>query len=403
MATARAPRAWKKRVLLNVISLGRVCASALEAEEAGTEKTRRGQIRENELLRQELRLKDARMERVPARRRPHYSPMERMEMLELKAARGWSTRQTAQRFHVSETTIASWLRKADDPDSDDLLQLREPMNKFPDLIRLAVQRLKTLCPRLGKDKIAEMFCRAGVEISSSTVGRIVKEPGRKPPPATRTSPKRSVSARCPNDVWLIDLTAVPIGGFGFWISWLPFSVPQCWPFCYWVAAIVDVYSRRVQGFAVFQREPTAKRIRSLLKRVTAGVEVKPRYLISDHDPVFDCAVIRDWCGSSTRQRFGAVGEKGSIAIVERFFLTFKEEFTRMIRVPLDADAFRREARYFVEWFNRKRPHASLDGRTPQEAHDVEEPKASCSSSQILVVEFYKGRRHLPVLMKRKAG
>ena len=37
MTTLRAPRGWKKRVkrvLLNVISLGRVCTSVLEAEDA---------------------------------------------------------------------------------------------------------------------------------------------------------------------------------------------------------------------------------------------------------------------------------------------------------------------------------------------------------------------------------
>ena len=48
-----------------------------------------------------------------------------------------------------------------------------------------------------------------------------------------------------NDAWVIDLTAVPATGFGFWISWLPNSAPQCWPFCYWVGAVLDMYSRRV--------------------------------------------------------------------------------------------------------------------------------------------------------------
>ena len=42
------------------------------------------------LLREELRIKDARLERVPPHRRPHYPAVERLAILELRAARGWS-------------------------------------------------------------------------------------------------------------------------------------------------------------------------------------------------------------------------------------------------------------------------------------------------------------------------
>ena len=42
------------------------------------------------LLRDELRLEDARMGRFAPQRRPHYRATERMGILELKAARGWS-------------------------------------------------------------------------------------------------------------------------------------------------------------------------------------------------------------------------------------------------------------------------------------------------------------------------
>ncbi len=74
---SRGPQGWRKRVnrvLLNAIAIGRVCASVLEAEDslsseagdraAGDSNTLR---RENELLSDELRIKDARIKRVPAR------------------------------------------------------------------------------------------------------------------------------------------------------------------------------------------------------------------------------------------------------------------------------------------------------------------------------------------------
>ena len=50
------------------------------------------------LLREELRLKDTRITQIPPQRRPHYGPHERMAILELRAARGWSLKQTADTF-----------------------------------------------------------------------------------------------------------------------------------------------------------------------------------------------------------------------------------------------------------------------------------------------------------------
>lgn len=43
---------------------------------------------ENRLLLEEPRIKDARMALLPAQRRPHYPPNERLAILELRAARG---------------------------------------------------------------------------------------------------------------------------------------------------------------------------------------------------------------------------------------------------------------------------------------------------------------------------
>lgn len=43
---------------------------------------------DNQLLREELRIKDDRLAKIDPRRRPYPSPTERMAIMELKAARG---------------------------------------------------------------------------------------------------------------------------------------------------------------------------------------------------------------------------------------------------------------------------------------------------------------------------
>jgi transcriptional regulator with XRE-family HTH domain len=98
-----------------------------------------------------------------------------MAILELRAARGWSLKQTADTLLVTPATIASWVKRIDENGPDALLQLREPVNKFPDFVRYIVQRLKTLSPSMGKVKIAEALSRAGLHLGVTTVGRILKE------------------------------------------------------------------------------------------------------------------------------------------------------------------------------------------------------------------------------------
>jgi hypothetical protein len=62
---------------------------------------------EIQLLREEVRIKDSRMEQLEAHRRPHYPPTARLAILELRAARGWSLAQTSRTFLLTPLTIAS--------------------------------------------------------------------------------------------------------------------------------------------------------------------------------------------------------------------------------------------------------------------------------------------------------
>ena len=90
------------------------------------------------------------MIRIQPQQRPHYLPTERMIILELKAAGGWSLKQTAKAFLVTPATIASWMRRLDEEGPEALVQTPVPVNHFPDYVRYVVQRLKMLCPDAGQ-------------------------------------------------------------------------------------------------------------------------------------------------------------------------------------------------------------------------------------------------------------
>ena len=380
------------------------------------------------LLREELRVKDTRMIQIPPQRRPHYGPLERIAILELRAARGWSLKQTADTFLVTPATVTSWLKRIDEDGPDALLQLREPVNKFPDFVRYIVQRLKTLSPSMGKVKIAETLCRAGLHLGVTTVGRILKE-APQPDPGEPVPCTGVVTAKHPNHVWYVDLTAVPTS-VGFWVPWLPFALPQCWPFCWWVAVVIDHYSRRVMGVTSFKLSPTSRSVQCFLERTIDKTGADPKYIISDKGRQFCCDLFKDWCdGHGITPRFGAVGQHGSIALIERFILTLKNEGMRLILVPLGTAAFHRELTYFADWYNQNRPHSSLHGRTPHEVyHDVlpacqrprYEPRARwprgapcaspptpvaghCGAHIRLDVRYHQGRKHLPIVELRRAA
>ncbi len=66
------------------------------------------------LLREELRIKDARMTLIVAAKRPQFPPQERLAILLLRTARGWSLAQTARAMLVFDDTIATWHKRIED-------------------------------------------------------------------------------------------------------------------------------------------------------------------------------------------------------------------------------------------------------------------------------------------------
>ena len=434
------PRSWNHRVkssVLSILALSQYCFTSVRgwAARTGSVHARlQAEIdhlkQEVALLQEEIRVKDSRMTRTPPHRRAHYDPTERMVILELRAARGLSAKQTADRFLVIPDTIASWLRRIDEGGPSALLRLREPVNKFPDLVRYIVHRLRLMCPRLGKVKIAEMLCRAGLHLTPTTVQRMLREDPIFPEPEEEAATSGPIlKAHGPNHIWHVDLTTVPTNA-GFWTSWVPCALPQQWPFCWWVAVVIDHFSRRVQGLMIFHDKPNSKSLRAFLGSAIRRVGSAPRHLICDKEQQFFCEGFRIWCRRwGIGVRYGATGKHGSIAVIERFILTMKNECSRRIAIPLRRERLRSELSLFTRWYNEHRPHTFLAVRTPDEVYrglspTCEQPRlelrprwprySRCASPQAPVeegksattrfqVSFLGGRRHLPVVSLQRAA
>jgi putative transposase len=436
------PKHWTSHVksaVLHVISLARFsitysrswAANSINARvRLATEVSR---LKEQvALLCEELRIHNTRMGQIPPHRRPFYPPRERLAILELKAACSWSLAQTAKRFLVTPETISSWMKRVDEQGPDALVQLPVPVNRFPDFVRYIVQRLKILCPMLGKKKIAEALARAGLHLGATTVGRMLQEPSR-PKPTYESQPDpgshRVVTSKYPNHLWSVDLTVAPTLS-GFWTSWIPFSLPQCWPFCYWVAIVEDHFSRRIMGVTSFTMQPNSVKVRSFLGQTIHRTGSRPRHLVTDKGPQFYYDGFIDWCRrKNIKPRFGAVGQHGSIAVVERLILSMKCLLGCLLLVPFRREHFQKELSLIAEWYNQYRPHTSLSGKTPNEAYHGRfpanrkprfEPRAAwpraspCAAPRTLVkgksgvrlglhVDFHQGKKYLPIVQIQRVA
>jgi hypothetical protein len=121
-----------------------------------------------------------------------------------------------------------------------------------------------------------------------------------------------------------------------------------------------------------------------------------------------------------RPRYGAVGKKGSIALVERFILSLKSELLWKVFVPALQERMLKLISSYQCWYNTERPHSALGGLTPSEvlAGRVPvragvvapcgvlargDPNNSPMNELALNVTYMGGQPQLPVVRVRQAA
>ncbi len=385
-----------------------------------------------------VRILSVRLALIEPNRRPQYPPAERLAILLLRGSVGWTIAKTARMFLVTPQTIARWMKRLDDDGPDALLALRQPVNRFPDFVRETVRALRATFPSLGSQRIANMLARAGVHLAASTVGRISKEePPSEPSPGeqdratdnervgeteTDATTPRVVTARYPHHLWHVDLSLLPRVA-GWWVSWVPHSLKQAWPFCFWIGVVLDHFSRSVVAWRLYLSQPSAKQVCSLLEKARRNAGVAPKHIVTDRGPQF-AKKYKAWCKRrGVKPRFGAIGKSGSIAIIERFFRSLKDEMLwRLPVLMLSLPRMRAEVSAYIEWYHEHRPHMALGGATPAEFRDGRTPARDLPRWSLragvplprgdpaqrvaglqLVTGRVQGRNHLPIVSLRDAA
>ena len=311
----------------------------------------------------------------------------------------------------------------------------QPVNKFPEAVSYLVQRLKVLCPALGKRKIAAKLARAGLHLSPSSVARmLVKPPAARPaPPETKArsagkAPRHRQAAeprlarrldRHAHRRRFLDVLAAIRAAAA--LAVLLVAGGRCRPFLAPGPGHHHVLlSAVVQGgtCVLGPHDQQDRRERPSTSSATAASSS----IVTD---------FAQWCKSKGIQppRYGALGQHGSIAVVERCIRTIKEHLRQLAAIPYSRRSTQRELNLIAEWYNEHRPHDSLGGRTPNEVfydrHPANrrpryEPRerwprgSPCAKPWALVrgrpgarleleISHHGGRRHLPIVTLRRAA
>ncbi len=309
------------------------------------------------LLERELAVFRQERQRPRAKQRSHYTPAHRLEILQIMRLRDWSTAQTARRFVLHPNTVRGWVKQLQSDGESSRLFTGPVWNRIHDSVRWTVHELRRLCPEpdCGTRTIARDIVRGAIEISRSSVQRVLREqpPRRhynKPamvPPAG-TEPHHLLTPRATNQVWQLDMMQLRI-------LWFRFTI----------AALLDGCSRKLLRLQVFTGTPTTA---DMLRLVRSAIKSfgQPRCIITDHGGQFmgTFTAKLEHIGITVVQ--GKVRQPSFNGKVERFFRTLRI-WSRIAVLPISLRPLQRRLDRYRIWYNEHRPHASIGGRTPDEA------------------------------------
>jgi len=141
----------------------------------------------------------------------------------------------------------------------------------------------------------------------------------------------------------------------------------------------------------------------------------PHTFVSDRGSCFTGRVFsRALQRLEVRQRFGAIGKKGSIALIERLWRTLKDSLGLRLLRPLVAEDLLEKVELGLIHYAHLRPHQALGGATPAEiyfgrtpAHlsAIPPPRGRPGESPMdspFRIEYLDAERLLPVLVRNAA-
>ena len=216
----------------------------------------------------------------------------------------------------------------------------------------------------GSPRMTDELKDEGYHVNVKRVDRLMREAGLRARPRRRRSSGSTVSQRDhgmpdlvnrrfnasrPQELWVADITVI-------------YTTQDKW----YLAVILDVYTRKVVGWALGPIQD-AKLVCDALRMAIQRYRPKEVIHHSDHGVQYASAQFRLLCSQhGIRQSMGSVGNCYDNAMIESWFATLKRECMRASDPQLSATAtLHRLVRYIESWYNRQRRHSALGNMSPE--------------------------------------
>jgi transposase InsO family protein len=286
---------------------------------------------------------------------------EKMEIIRIVEDSQLSVKRTLQELGISRSTFYEWYNRYIKDGYDGLIQRSKEQKVFWNKIP-GKERQKVIETALDKEDLSprelayHITDNQGWFISESSVYRILKSRGLITSPAYIVMAAADEFKDKPEHVhhqWQIDFTYFKIIGWGW----------------YYLATVMDEYSRYIIHWELCKQMETtdAERVvRTAIEKTGLKKDERPR-LLSDNGSCFISAefqaFVKDELNSHVR---GAPYHPQTQGKIERYHRTMKN-VVKLENYYFPGD-LRKQLHLFVEYYNNKRYHESLNNVTPSDVY-----------------------------------
>lgn len=225
----------------------------------------------------------------------------------------------------------------------------------------------------GAPRVNAMLARQGEHVSVKRVARLMREAGLTglfkkrrgkttiSVPGIRTAPdlvKRDFFAAAPNELWVADMTYVRT-----WEGWL------------YLASVMDVYSRKVVGWAMDSSMSAQLVVDALEMGLSRRRPEEGLIHHSDRGAQYVALLFTASCKEAGIET--SMGSKGCAydnSAAESFFATLKKDLIHRQSWPTKEEARRAIFDYIEVFYNRKRLHSTLGNLSPEEFEMINQPE-----------------------------
>lgn len=211
------------------------------------------------------------------------------------------------------------------------------------------------------NRVARVMRGAGIQGVSRRKGMRTTWRGKDAQPAGDLV-NRDFTATGPDQLWVADITYIP--------TWAGFL---------FLAVVLDVWSRRIVGWAM----ATHLRTELVLDALDMALwQRKPEGVIhhSDHGCQYTSVAFGKRCtAAGVRPSMGSVGDCYDNAMAESFFASLECELLDRRRYHSQVEARQSVFHYIEAWYNPRRRHSSLGYLSPAKFEAKHRAEAACGT------------------------